>query len=106
MNIIDSITRHISGMQKIESAIIWALRDAGNEAAAPAFRWHRGEEFVPPQEATTLETILQGRTWHAALSREQIESCRARVERADVVRLVNDAVTKLSGSRAPIGSRW
>lgn len=96
MEVIDSTTRHISGMQKIELAINLALRNAGIEAA-PAFLWHRGKEFIPPQEASTLEAILQGRTWNAALSLEQIEGSGARVERDDVVRLVNDAVEKLSG---------
>jgi hypothetical protein len=83
-------------MQKIEGAINWALRDAGIHGA-PAFLWYRGEDFVPPEAATKLEAVLRGRTWKAALSREQIKACRKRVERADVVRLVNDAVETLSG---------
>ena len=96
MSFIDSTTLYISGMQKIEGAINWALRDAGIKGA-PAFLWYRGEDFIPPEAATKLEAVLQGRTWKAALSREQIKACRTRVERADVVRLVNDAVETLSG---------
>ncbi len=52
---------------------------------------------MPPQDDTTLEAVLQGKTWNAALTREQIKGCRARVEQADVVQLVNDAVETLSG---------
>ncbi|MFZ3323205.1 MAG: hypothetical protein WA190_12600 [Usitatibacter sp.] len=96
MNAIDSTPHHLSGMAGIERAISRALRSSGI-AAAPAFLWYRGEDFKPPQEATTLEAILQGRTWHAAFSREQIKACGARVERADVIRLVDDAVGTLSG---------
>ena len=96
MNFIDSTPLYSLGMLKIERAIHGALRDAGIEGA-PAFLWHRGGEFMPPQEATTLEAILQGKTWNAALSREQIKACRARVEDAGVIRLVNDAVETLSG---------
>ena len=97
MNFLDSTPLYSLGMQKIERAINGALRDAGIEGAA-AFLWHRGGEFAPPQEATTLEAILRGRTWNAALTGEQIKACRARVERADVVRLVNDAAETLAGS--------
>ena len=101
MSIIHSTTRYLTGMQHIERAITGALRDAGNDAAAPNFRWHRGENRLPPPEATTLEAVLRGRTWNAALSRDQIDSCSGRVERADVVLLVNDAVDKLSGRERP-----
>ena len=97
MNYIDSTPLHSLGMQKIERAINGALREAGIKGASPAFLWHRGGEFMPPQESTTLEAMFQGRTWHAAITREQIKACHARVEEADVIRLVNDAVETLSG---------
>jgi len=96
MDFNDSTPIYTSGMQKIERAINGGLRAAGIPGA-PAFLWHRGGEFMPAQEDTTLEAVLQGKTWNAALSREQIKGCRARVEQADVVRLVNDAVDTLSG---------
>ena len=96
MNYVDSTPLYTSGMQKIERAINGALRDAGIKGA-PAFLWHRGAEFMPLQESTTLEAILQDKTWNAELSREQIKACRARVEREDVILVVNDAVKTLSG---------
>lgn len=43
MNIAESTSQFIKGLQNIERAIIERLRDSGVQANADNFQWHRGK---------------------------------------------------------------
>ena len=96
MSIAESSGEFISGLQNIERAIISGVRTAGLTITAHNFKWHRGQQLVPPPEAVMLEIKLQGRSTNATVSREQAEDSSFRVDRTDVIALVDALVKDLT----------
>jgi hypothetical protein len=95
MNIAQSSAEFLSGLQKIERAIIEAARARGRQLTAGHFVWNRGRDLVPPPEAIPLEIRFQGATANAVLSREQVEDSHDRIDRADVLELVRAITDRL-----------
>ena len=91
-----STAQFVAGMQNIERAIIAELRRGNIQITADSFMWNRGKELIPPPEAITLEIKFQGKSANGILSREQVEDSHERIDRADVVAMVNAIVKSLS----------
>ena len=91
-----STAQFVAGMQNIERAIIAELRRGNIQITADSFMWNRGKELIPPPEAITLEITFQGKSANGILSREQVEDSHERIDRADVVAMVNAIVKSLS----------
>jgi hypothetical protein len=97
MNIVKGTSEFISGLQNIERDIIAKVREAGGTIDANNFKWHRGKELVPPPRvAIELEITVQGKSFSAALSFEQIVDSWQRIDRADVKAGVRNAVAALT----------
>lgn len=86
----------LAGLQNIERAIIAKIRERGLPITADSFRWNYGKEFVPPPEAIPLEIKFQGKSANGILSREQVEDSHSRIDRKDVIAMIDDLVKNLS----------
>jgi hypothetical protein len=95
MNIAESTSQFINGLQNIERAIIERQRESGVQANANNFQWHRGKGVVPPPMAIELEIRVQNKTANAVLSREQVEDSWERINRPDVMAIVKALVADI-----------
>jgi hypothetical protein len=85
-----------TGLQSIEREIIAKLRGRGVPVTAANFRWNRGSSLVPPPEEATLEINVHGTLAKAVFSREQVEDSHGRVDRMDVVAMIDVLVEQVS----------
>jgi hypothetical protein len=92
MNALQSYHQFLSGMHKIEMAIIERTR-----AVDPRnFYWHRGRPFLPPPSAIELQIKVGEKKLNAILSREQIADSAERIARPDVAAFVRALATELA----------
>lgn len=111
-NIIQSNTHLLQGAQEIERAVKRRLLELGG-GPAPDFRWDRGKPLGPipsrfqwhpgkpmapaPTGGIELEVVApNGNRSNAIVSREQLQNSWSRVDRADVVRMVDKIVHDLT----------
>ena len=87
-----------TGLQNIEREIIAKLRGRGVPVTAANFKWNRGGGVLgPASEEATLEINVHGTLAKAVFSREQVQDSHARIDRMDVVALIDAIVERLSG---------
>ena len=97
MNIAKRSQEFLAGLQNIERAIIDQVRQHGVRVTADNFRWHRGKELLPPPSAIELEIkVASGKTANAVLSCEQAEDSWDRIDRPDVVAMIDAIARDLS----------
>ena len=85
-----------AGMQNIERQIIAKLRGRGVPVTAANFKWNRGGgALILAREDATLEINVHGTLAKAVFSGRQVEACQARVDRMDVVALIDLIVERL-----------
>lgn len=97
MGIAASTAQFLAGLRNIERAMIAKLRANGVQITADSFEWHRGEELVPPPEVVELEIKFQGMSTNAIISREQVEDSHERIDRMDVIAMIDALVKDLTG---------
>ncbi len=87
-----------TGLQNIEREIIAKFRARAVPVTAANFKWNRGGGVLgPASEEVTLEINVHGTLAKAVFSREQVQDSYARVDRMDVVALIDVMVERLSG---------
>ena len=97
MNALQSYHQFLSGMHKIEMAIIERTRAVGGGIVDPRnFYWHRGRPFLPPPSAIELQIKVGQKKLNAILSREQIADSADRIARPDVAAFVRALATELA----------
>ena len=111
-NIVQSTTHLLQGAQEIERAIKQRLLELG-AGPAPNFRWHHGKPLDPvpsrfqwhpgkpavpvPTGGIELQVVgHNGNRSNAIVSREQLLDSWSRVDRADVVRMVDTIAQDLA----------
>ena len=91
-----SYDEFIAGMKNIEQAISEGARSKG--ITIDAFRWNKGQDFLPPPEAIPLEVGANGRKASAVFSREHLEdSHRSAGDRPEVGATIRKLVAVLAG---------
>ncbi len=86
-----------TGLQNIEREVIAKFRARGVPVTAANFKWNRGGGVLgPASEEATLEVNVHGTLAKAVFSREQVQDSYARVDRMDVVALIDVMVERLS----------
>ncbi len=86
-----------TALQNIEREIIAKLRKRGVPVTAANFKWNRGGgALVPAPEEATLEINVHGTLAKAVFSRAQVLDSHARVDRMDVVAIIDFMVERLS----------
>jgi hypothetical protein len=97
-SIIKGYNEFLTGLQIIEREIIRQARDAGARIDASNFRWHEGNDLLPPPSAIALKISTPERTINASFSRGAVEDSWDRVDRGDVrarIRALVEELTKL-----------
>ena len=86
-----------TGLQNIEREIIAKFRVRGVPITVANFKWNRGGGVLgPASEEATLEVNVHGTLAKAVFSRDQVQDSCARVDRMDVVAIIDALVEQLS----------
>jgi hypothetical protein len=96
MNTAKATAEYTVGLQNIERDIIDKVRAAGGTITAKNFKWNQGKGWVPPPKGVIeIEIGVQGKSFVAHLSYEQVVDSSKAVVRPDVVAGVRNAVDAL-----------
>lgn len=97
MNIVQTTSQFTAGLQNIEREIITKVRAAGRTITAKNFKWNQGKDLVPPpRNVVEIEINVEGKSFIAHLSCEQVQDSWQVINRPDVIAGVRNAVAALT----------
>jgi hypothetical protein len=94
---VTKVGEFFTGLQNIEREIIAKFRARSVPVTEANLKWNRGGGVLgPASEEASLEINVHGTLAKAVFSREQVHDSYARVDRMDVVAIIDAMVEQLS----------